>query len=100
MASVNSPKPTLDQLLDDVQKGVTVGAAKEYLDKYLWTKIWSIITLISNAPPEMPILLQLKGELRAHLLLAQELKLDLADAEYAVAKLRGVYGEKQNKEVT
>ncbi|MFA5936683.1 MAG: hypothetical protein WC822_02280 [Candidatus Paceibacterota bacterium] len=84
-------KETLDELLARAQKGATAGAAKAYLDEYIWAKIWRLISSMANCEPELAILLQLRGELRAHLLLAQELKLDLDDARNAVGKLRGAY---------
>ena len=64
------------------------------MDQYIWAKIWKLTIMISQCPPELPKLLELREAIRAHLQIAQEMKLKVEQAGYAERKLRETYKQR------
>lgn len=99
MAIEDSPKqPTpVDELLSRIEAGVASKALQGHLGQYIYASIWSAVTKICNTPAsDINALIDLRGELKAMMKLAQKFKVDVIDAEIATAELKKAYEAKNS----
>lgn len=87
--------PRIQEMLDEVYKGADASSAKQFLDKYIWAKIWGHVMAIANCKPEMSELLHHRASIKAALVMAQDLNLEIANAKAASDRLRHLYDAKK-----
>lgn len=80
------------RLLAKIQSGTNASNAKQYLQDYGFARLWALTLKMVNCDPEKKdLLVEIKCEMRSLLLLMQEHKIDLNDAEMASKKLKELY---------
>lgn len=92
---MSEEKPTDQDILDASWRGRDASSGKAYVEKYIWMRLWRAVTALANCPPDLPTLLEHRSEIRAHMRMAQEMNLDIQNADAAVKRLRAMY-EKQD----
>lgn len=83
----------IDEFMSRIDSGAVAGAAKAYLNDYIYGRIWKVVTLIANSTNN-ELLGEYKGELRSLMLLAQKFSVDIVDAQIATEQLRKAYEAK------
>jgi len=89
-----APDPKPEDLLAQARKGAGAEGARHYLKDLLWAKMWASITQIVNCPPDLNTLLTIRADIKALMKLAQEMQIDMVQAEQAVAMLNKLFTAK------
>jgi hypothetical protein len=87
-------KVSIDDLLAQVQGGATASAAQAYLKDYIFTKVWKLTIMLCNCSNEQ--VLEIRAQIKATLQMAQDLKLEVDNASYAVGRMKEIYS-RQNQ---
>lgn len=89
-----SAEDTVDALLAKARKGVGAEGAKEYYGGYLWARLWKSITSIANCPPDLSSLLMYRADIAVCMKIAQEMQLDMINAEVATKRMKELFSAK------
>ena len=85
---------SIEELLIRARKGAGAEGGREYIGNFLWARMWKAVTSIANCTPDLPTLLHFKAEITVCMKLAQEIQLDLANAEAVVKRMRELFTHK------
>lgn len=85
-----------EALLTKARKGSGAEGAREYVGDYLWARLWRSVTGIANCAPDINALLMYRAEINACMKLAQDMQIDLVNAEVAVKKIKNMFSAKPN----
>lgn len=91
-----SVEDSAETLYIKARKGATAEGAQQYMGDYLWARLWRAVTSIANCPPDVNVLLQLRAEVHVCIKIAQDLQLDIANAEIALSKIKKIFTTKIN----
>lgn len=86
-----SPTDSAEALLAKARRGAGADSAREYFGDYLWARLWRSITLVANCPPDLNQLLMYRSEISTCMKLAQDMQLDLVNAEVAIQKMKKLF---------
>lgn len=89
-----SPEDTAEALLAKAKKGAGAESAQEYFGNYLWARLWKAITSVANCPPDLNSLLLYRSEIATCMKIAQDMQLDLVNAEVATAKIKQLFTQR------
>src|SRR5689334_4910017 len=77
--------------LDTIYAGADASSAKEFLDKYIWTKLWNHVRFLCTCKPTLEELLMHREALKSCMDMAHDLNLRMKSAKYAADKLKALY---------
>lgn len=85
------PEDSVEALVIKATKGARAEGGRDYIGNFLWARLWQAVTRIANCPPDLNQLLMYKSEISTCMKLAQEIQLDLVNAEAAIAKVKKLF---------
>lgn len=89
-----NPEDAAEVLLSKARKGAAAEGARGYFGDYLWARLWKAVTGVANCPPELNTMLMFRAEIHTCMKMAQDMQLDLANAEIAVKRIKALFSTK------
>lgn len=86
-----APEDSIENLLAKARKGAGAESGRKYIGDYLWARLWKSVTSIANCPPEINSLLMYRAEINACMKMAQEMQLDLVNAEMVTKRMKELF---------
>lgn len=88
----------LDHLMDQISRGQGAGASKDWIDEYIWISVIRKIVQFTNCQPDFAELMRYRADIKALLVMAQDLRRDILQGKVAADRLKKAYGERFESE--
>jgi hypothetical protein len=88
----------VDHLIEQIQRGSMASGSKEWLDDYIWTNVVRKIVQFTNCAADFGELMRYRSEIKALLMMGQDLRRDVFQAKDAAARLKKAYDDRMQQE--
>lgn len=88
----------LDDLISQIERGAGAGASKNWIDDYVWVNVVRKLVQFTNCPSDFAELMRYKSEIKALIMMAQDLRRDVLQGKEAADRLKKAYGDRFQKE--